>query len=273
MSSLKNRTVLITGATRGIGRSIALRCARDGAHVVIAGKTAEPHPKLPGTIHTVAEEVKEAGGVPLPVQVDVRFEDSVQEMVDKAVERFGGIDCLVNNAGAISLTGTADTPMKRYDLMMQVNVRATFMCTKLCLPHLEKSEVKKVLNLSPPVEIDAKWLKNHVAYTISKFGMTMCTIGMAEELRDQGIAITSLWPRTIIATAAVDMLLGDEGLKASRTPEIMADAAYEILTTEGLELSGKAVLDEDLLRMRGVTDFDKYLSTPGVEPMPDLYVS
>lgn len=272
MASLKGRTIVITGGSRGIGAAIAVRCARDGANIVLAGKTLDPHPKLPGTLVSVAKEVEEAGGQALPVQVDVRFEESVQRMVDQAVERFGGIDCLVNNAGAISLTPVEATEMKRFDLMFGVNVRAAFMCAKLCLPHLAKSDHAKVLSLSPPIDLDPKWFANHVAYTISKFGMTMCTLGMAEELREKGIAVTSLWPRTMIATAAVNMLLGEDGMKASRTPEIMADAAYEILATEGLALSGKALLDEDLLRERGYTDFERYLTTPGVEPLPDLYV-
>jgi citronellol/citronellal dehydrogenase len=272
MADMLGRTCIITGASRGIGREIALRFARDGANVVIASKTAEPHPKLPGTIHTVAAEVEEAGGKALALQVDVRFEEAVQEMVDRTVETFGGIDVLVNNAGAIQLTNTADTPMKRFDLMHAINVRATYMCTKLCLPHLAKSDRAHVLSLSPPPNIEARWLSGHVAYTLSKFGMSMCTIGWGEELKELGISATSLWPRTTIATAAVDMLLGDEGMKASRSPAIMADAAYEIVTTEGLALTGRCLLDEEILRERGYTDFEKYNMTPGVEPMPDLYV-
>jgi citronellol/citronellal dehydrogenase len=272
MSKLRDRTCIITGASRGIGREMALRFARDGANVVIASKTAEPHPKLPGTIHTVAKEVEEAGGKALAVQCDVRFEDSMQAVVDATVERFGGIDVLVNNAGAISMTPTSATDMKRFDLMSQINVRATFMAAKLCLPHLEKSGRGKILTLSPPVDVQAKWLSGHIAYTLSKFGMSMCTIGWGEELRELGIAATSLWPRTVIATAAVDMLLGEVGMKASRTPEIMSDAAYEIVSTHDVSLAGRCLLDEDFLRERGYADFDKYLTTPGKEPIPDLYV-
>jgi citronellol/citronellal dehydrogenase len=272
MTTLKGRTAIITGASRGIGEAIALRLAADGANVVIAAKTSDPHPKLPGTIHTVAEAVEKAGGKALAVQVDVRYEDAVQQMVDKTVEAFGGIDILVNNASAIMLTDTESTAMKRYDLMNQVNTRGTFLCTKLCLPHLEKSDHAKVLTLSPPPDVDKKWLSGHIAYTLSKFGMSMCTIGWGEELREKGVAATSLWPKTTIATAAVNMLMGEAGMNASRTPEIMSDAAYEILATEGLELTGKCVIDEHLLRERGVTDFDRYLVSPGVEPFLDLYV-
>lgn len=272
MGDMKNRTCIITGASRGIGREIALRFAKDGANVVIASKTAEPHPKLPGTIHTVAAEVEAAGGKALALQVDVRHEEAIEEMVARTVEKFGGVDVLVNNAGAIQLTSTADTPMKRYDLMQSINVRATFMCAKHCLPHLEKSDRAHILSLSPPPSLEGRWLSGHIAYTMSKFGMSMCTIGWGDELRELGVSATSLWPRTIIATAAVDMLLGDEGMKASRTPEIMSDAAYEIVTTEGLAVTGRCVLDEDFLRERGYTDFEKYNTTPGLEPMPDLYV-
>jgi citronellol/citronellal dehydrogenase len=274
MGKLAGRTIIITGASRGIGREMALRCAADGANLVIAAKTSDPHPKLPGTIHTVAEEVEQAGGKALAVQVDVRFEESVQAMVDATVEKFGGIDAMVNNAGAIQLTPTPMTTMKRFDLMNQVNMRATFMCTRLCLEHLASSEHGgKVLTLSPPIDLDPRWFENHVAYTVSKFGMSMCTVGWGAELSQMGIAATSLWPRTIIATAAVNMLLGDDGMEAARTPAIMADAAYEILSTDGTELAGQCLLDEDFLRTRGVTEFDHFAVTPGVEPLPDLYVT
>jgi citronellol/citronellal dehydrogenase len=269
---LKGRTALITGASRGIGRAIALRFAQDGANVVLASKSTVPHPKLPGTLHTVADEVKAAGGTPLVVGCDVRVEEEVQRAVDAARETFGGLDILVNNAGAISLTSIEDTPLKKFDLMMSINARAVFLCTKLALPLLEKGTNAHVLNLSPPVSLDPKWLKGHSAYTLTKYGMTLLTMGFAEELREKGIAVNALWPRTIIATAAIDMLLGDDGRQKSRTPEIMADAAYEIVTTEKLALTGQALLDEDLLRQRGVTDFSRYASSPGVEPLPDLYV-
>ena len=239
--------------------------AREGGNVVLGARTE-------ATLRSVAEEVEAAGGKALALQVDVRYEETVQEMVDRTVEKFGGIDVLVNNAGAIQLTNTADTAMKRFDLMHAVNVRATFLCAKLCLPHLEKSDRAHVLSLSPPPNVEGRWLAGHVAYTMSKFGMSMCTVGWGEEFRELGISATSLWPRTIIATAAVDMLLGEEGMKASRTPAIMADAAYEIVTTDGLELTGQCLLDEDLLRARGYTEFERYNTTPGLEPMPDLYV-
>jgi citronellol/citronellal dehydrogenase len=274
--TLQGKTIFITGASRGIGRAIALRCARDGANIVLASKTSDPHPKLPGTIHSVAAEVVEAGGKALAVQVDVRFEEEVQKAVEQAAAAFGGIDVLVNNAGAISLTTIEQTPVKKFDLMLGINARAVFLCTKLCLPHLEASAAAgknpHVLSLSPPVSLDPRWIKGHAAYTLSKYGMTLLTMGLAEEFRERKIAVNALWPRTVISTAAIEMLMGDAGMKQSRTPEIMADAAWEIVTTPGVELTGQAILDEDLLRERGVTDFDKYLSSPGGEPLPDLYV-
>jgi citronellol/citronellal dehydrogenase len=272
MATLKGRTVVVTGASRGIGRAIALRAARDGANIVIASKTSDPHPKLAGTIHSVAAEVEAAGGRALPLQVDVRYEDQVEKMVEQAVATFGGIDVLVNNAGAISMTDLASTPVKKFDLMMGINARAVFLCAQKCLPHLRKSPNAHVLSLSPPVTLDPKWLAGHAAYTLSKYGMTLLTIGLAEELREQNIAVNALWPRTIIATAAIDMLMGDEGGKRSRTPEIMADAAYAIVTTEQLALTGQALIDEDVLRARGTTDFARYLAVPGADPLPDLYV-
>jgi citronellol/citronellal dehydrogenase len=272
MGSLQGKTVVITGASRGIGRSIALKAAADGANIVIASKTSDPHPKLAGTIHTVAAEVVAAGGKALPLMIDVRFEDQVEKMVAEAVAAFGGIDVLVNNAGAISLTDLASTPVKRFDLMMGINARAVFLCAQKCLPWLEKSKNAHILSLSPPVTLKPKWLAGHAAYTLSKYGMTLLTIGLAEELREKNIAVNALWPRTIIATAAIDMLMGDEGAKQSRSPDIMADAAHAILTTEGCALTGQALIDEELLRTRGVTDFAKYAMVPGVEPLPDLYV-
>ncbi|MCC7108242.1 MAG: NAD(P)-dependent oxidoreductase [Deltaproteobacteria bacterium] len=281
MKKLQGRTALITGASRGIGRAMALRFARDGANVVLASKSTVPHPKLPGTLHTVAEEVRAAGGTPLVVGCDVRSEEDVQKVVDETGKAFGGLDIVVNNAGAISLTPLHDTPVKRFDLMLGINARAVFLTARLCLPLLQASakagRSPHILSLSPPVaakdgRFEPKWLKGHTVYSLSKYGMTLLTQGFAEELRDDGIAVNALWPRTVIATAAVDMLLGDEGMKQSRTPEIMADAAYEIVTTEGLALTGMALLDDELLRQRGVTDFSRYLSAPGVVPMTDLYV-
>jgi citronellol/citronellal dehydrogenase len=276
MAKLKGKTVFITGASRGIGRAIALRCAADGANVVLASKTSEPHRSLAGTIHTVAAEVIALGGQALPIQVDVRFEEEVHKAVHKTIETFGGIDVLVNNAGAISLTGIESTPMKKFDLMLGINARAVFLCTQACLPHLIASAKAgrdpHVLSMAPPLSLDPRWIKGHGAYTLSKYGMTLITMGAALELAEYGIAMNALWPRTVISTAAVEMLMGDEGLKKSRTPEIMADAAYAIVTTEKLALTGRALLDDEILQERGVTDFSCYLTTPGEEPLPDLYV-
>ncbi len=272
MSALAGRTIIVTGASRGIGRAIALRAAADGANLVIAAKSDQPHPKLPGTIHTVAAEVEAAGGRALPLAVDVRSEDDVRRMAAETVRAFGGIDCLVNNAGAISLTSTADTPPKRYDLLQQINVRAVFLCAQACLAHLRRSPGAHILNLSPPLSFDPKWLAPHVAYTISKYGMTLCTLGMAREFAPDGIAVNSLWPRTIIDTAAIGMLIGPEGRKMCRTPQIVADAAYRILGTSGLELTGQTLLDEDVLRQGGVTDFSAYACAPGEPLQPDLFV-
>ncbi len=281
MSTLQGKTALITGASRGIGRAMALRFAKDGANVVLASKSTVPHPKLAGTLHSVADEVRAAGGTPLVVGCDVRVEEDVQRVVDETTKAFGGLDVLVNNAGAISLTSLHDTPVKRFDLMLGINARAVFLTAKLCLPLLQASAKAgrhpHILSLSPPVaardgRFDPRWLKGHTAYSLTKYGMTLLTQGFAEELRDDGIAVNALWPRTLIATAAVDMLMGDEGMKQSRTPDIMADAAYAIVTTAGLALTGQALIDDDLLRARGVTDFTRYLSVPGVEPLTDLYV-
>src|SRR5688572_24326750 len=229
MSSLKGKTLFITGASRGIGLAIAKRAARDGANVAIAAKTAEPHPKLPGTIYTAAKEIEEAGGKALPVLCDIQFDEQVADAVKKTVETFGGIDILVNNASAIHLTGTEATPMKRYDLMHRINTRGTFLCSQLCIPHLKKASNPHILNLSPPLDMKAKWFAPHVAYTMAKMGMSMCVLGMSEELKRDGIAVNALWPRTAIATAAVQNLLGGEhAIKGCRKPEIMADAAYTI---------------------------------------------
>jgi citronellol/citronellal dehydrogenase len=272
MTTLAGRTLFITGSSRGIGREIALRAARDGANIVITGKTAEPHPKLSGTIHTVAEEVERAGGKALALQLDVRDEDAIVDGVKRAAETFGGIDVLVNNASAISLTPTEATPAKRFDLMMSVNVRATFLCSQACIPFLKRGTNPHILTLSPPLSMDAKWLKGHVAYTISKFGMSMCTLGLAEELRPHGIAVNSLWPRTTIATAAVEVHFPEAILKASRHAAIMADAAHAILTSDARENTGNFYIDESVLRSRGEKDFDRYAVTPGTPLFVDLFV-
>ncbi len=273
MSTLKGKTLFITGASRGIGKAIGLRAARDGANVVIAAKTAEPHPKLPGTVYTAAEEIERAGGKALPCLVDVRDEAQIAAAVQKAVDTFGGIDVLVNNASAISLTGTLETPMKRFDLMHQVNTRGTFACSQACIPHLAKAENPHILNLSPPLNMEAKWFAPHVAYTMAKFGMSLCVLGMAEELRGKRIAVNALWPRTVIATAAVQNLLGgDDTMRGSRTPEIMADAAHVILTRKSTEATGQFYIDDDVLGSIGVTDLSKYASVPGAELIPDFFV-
>jgi len=273
MSDLKDKTIFITGASRGIGREIALRCARDGARLVITGKTAEPHPKLSGTIHSVAAEVDAAGGQALALQLDVRDEAAIQAAVAKTVETFGGIDILINNASAISLTGTLDTPVKRFDLMFGVNVRATFACSQACLPYLRQAKNPHILNLSPPLNMEPWWFKEHVAYTMSKYGMSMCTLGMSAEFVRDGIAVNSLWPRTTIATAAIEMNFPREILDASRRPAIMADAAYAILTRNSRDTTGNFFIDEDVLAEEGVRDFDVYAIKPGGRLYPDLFVN
>jgi citronellol/citronellal dehydrogenase len=257
--SLKGKTLFITGASRGIGLAIALRAARDGANVTIAAKTAEPHPKLPGTIHTAAEEIEKAGGKALAALCDIRDETQVAEAVARTVERFGGIDICVNNASAISLTSTLETEMKRYDLMHQVNTRGTFLVSKACIPHLKKAANPHILNLAPPLDMEAKWFKGHVAYTMAKFGMSMCTLGMSAEFARDGIAVNSLWPLTAIDTAAVRNLLGGDGMAAiSRSPAILADAAYAIFNRPSREATGNFFIDEEVLRAEGVTDFSAY---------------
>jgi len=273
MTTLAGKTLFITGASRGIGKAIALRAARDGANVVIAAKTAEPHPKLDGTIYTAAEEVEAAGGKALACVVDIRFEEQVQAAVDKAVDRFGGIDILVNNASAISLTDTVSTAMKRYDLMHGVNVRGTFLCGKVCIPYLAKAENPHILNLSPPLNMEARWFAPHVAYTMAKFGMSLCVLGWAEELKSRGIAANALWPRTTIATAAVQNLLGgDELTRRSRTPDIMGDAAHVILTRPSREFTGNFCVDDEVLASAGVTDLSGYAIDPSVDLAPDFFV-
>jgi len=273
MADLKGKTLFITGASRGIGKAIGLRAAKDGANVVIAAKTTEPHPRLPGTIFTAAEEIEAAGGQALPIKVDIRFEENVQAAVDQAVEKFGGIDILVNNASAIFLAGTTDTPMKRYDLMHQVNTRGTFLCSQKCIPHLAKADDAHILNISPPLNMETRWFAPHVAYTMAKFGMSMCVLGMAGELKSKGISVNALWPRTAIATAAVQNLLGgDQAMKGSRTPEIMADAAYEILTKPAGEQTGGFLIDDDVLEAAGVSDFTKYAVDPEADLVPDFFL-
>src|SRR5262245_5532556 len=257
--SLQGKTLFISGGSRGIGLAIAIRAARDGANVTIAAKTAEPHPKLSGTIYTAAEEIERAGGKALPVLCDIREESQVAEAVEKTVAKFGGIDICINNASAIQLTGTLETDMKRYDLMHQINTRGTFLVSKVCIPHLRLAENPHILNLAPPLDMSAKWFKNHVAYTMAKFGMSMCTLGMSEEFRKDGIAVNSLWPLTAIDTAAVRNLLGGAAVaKASRSPAIMADAAHAILTRPSRETTGNFFIDELVLREAGMTDFSRY---------------
>lgn len=273
MSDLKGKTLFITGASRGIGLAIALRAARDGANVAIAAKTTEAHPKLPGTIHTAAAEVEKAGGRALACVVDVRDEGQVAAAVARTVAAFGGIDVLVNNASAISLTGTLATPMKRFDLMLGINTRGTYACSQACLPHLMKAENPHILNLSPPLNLAPRWFGPHVAYSISKYGMSLCVLGMAEELRPHRVAVNALWPRTVIATAAVQNLLGgDLAIRGSRTPEIVADAAYAILTRPSGACTGNFFLDEDVLAAEGVTDFSRYQVVPGAELIPDFFL-
>ncbi len=269
---LKDKVVFITGGSRGIGREIALRCAQDGAKVVIAAKTATPHPTLSGTIFSVAEEIEKMGGLALPLTVDVRDEQMVIGAVAKAVETFGGIDILVNNASAINLGSTSDISMKQVDLIYAVNVRATFMCSKYCVPHLKQAANPHILNLSPPLNMQRKWFKDHLAYTMSKYGMSMCTLGMAEEFKSFGIGVNSLWPKTLIATAAIANNFPKSLYEASRKPSIVADAAYAILTSASREVTGNFFVDEELLRERGVSDFSGYSLQPGTELFPDLYI-
>jgi citronellol/citronellal dehydrogenase len=272
MESLAGKTLFITGASRGIGKAIALRAAADGANIAIAAKTTEAHPKLPGTIYTAAEEIEAAGGKALPLAVDIRDEEQVQEAVQRTVDTFGGIDVLVNNASAINLTGTLETPMKRFDLMWGVNARGTFACSQACLPFLLKAPNPHILTLSPPLNLDPRWFKDHVAYTMSKYGMSFCVLGMAEEFRDRGVAVNALWPRTVIATAALAMLGGRIPPERCRTPEIMADAAHAVLTRDSRSATGNFYIDDEVLREAGVTDFTKYAVKPGEPLLPDLFL-
>ena len=277
MSHLAGKTLFITGASRGIGLAIALKAARDGANIAIAAKTTSVNPKLPGTIYTAAAEIEAAGGHALPVACDIRDEQAVYAAVEATVKRFGGIDILVNNASAISLTGTLQTPMKRFDLMFGVDVRGTFLCSQACLPHLKASAQAgrnpHVLTLSPPLNLDPKWFAPHVAYTIAKYGMSMCVLGMAEEFRADGIAVNALWPRTVIATAALAAIPGmAERVANCRKPEIMADAAYAILGRDARQHTGNFYLDDEVLRAEGVTDLDSYAVTPGAPLERDLFL-
>ncbi|HVZ90945.1 MAG TPA: NAD(P)-dependent oxidoreductase [Rhizomicrobium sp.] len=270
---LTGKTLFITGASRGIGLAIALRAAKDGANIAIAAKTAEPHPKLPGTIYTAAEEIEKAGGKALPLVCDIRFEEQAQAAVEHAVARFGAIDICVNNASAIQLTGTLETDMKRYDLMNGINARGTYLTSRCCIPHLKRASNPHVLMLSPPLDMQAKWFRNHTAYTIAKFGMSMCVLGMAAEFAEDGIAFNALWPRTGIATAAIrNALSGDEGLKHCRTPDILADAAYIVFNKKAREFTGNFLIDDTFLAGEGVSDFDRYRVDPTKDLMPDFFV-
>jgi citronellol/citronellal dehydrogenase len=269
----KNKTVVITGASRGIGKAIGLKLAKDGANIVIASKSVEENPKLGGTIFSAAAEIEAAGGKALAVQCDIRFEDQVQQMVDKAVEKFGGIDILVNNASAINLTTTEQTEPKRFDLMYDINVRGTFMVSRACIPHLKKSANAHILNLSPPINMDMKWFANHLAYTISKYDMSMIALGLAAELKQFNIAANTLWPRTTIATAAVNNLLGGQMLmNMSRTTDIIADAAWYILSKPAKECTGNTFIDEAVLAAEGITDLEKYSVVPGAKLYTDLFL-
>ncbi|MEJ7736190.1 MAG: NAD(P)-dependent oxidoreductase [Chitinophagaceae bacterium] len=269
----KNKTVFITGASRGIGKAIGLRLAREGANIVIAAKTINPTPKLEGTIFTAAKEISDAGGNPLPLQVDIRFEESINEAVTTTIDTFGGIDILINNASAINLSPTEQTEAKRYDLMHGINVRGSFLMSKACIPHLRKATNPHILNLSPPLQMDARWFAPHLAYTMSKFGMSMIILGLAEELRKDKIAANALWPRTTIATAAVQNILGGDFLiQRSRTPEIVADAAFTILQRPSETCTGNFFIDEEVLRQEGVTDFLRYAVNPQQKLMNDLFV-
>jgi citronellol/citronellal dehydrogenase len=273
MSNLKNKTLFVSGASRGIGLAIAKKAARDGANIILAAKTAEPHPKLPGTIYTAAEEIVEEGGEALPVICDIRDEENVREAVNLGLDKFGGIDICINNASAIQLTGTLLTDMKRFDLMHQINTRGTYLVSKVCLPHLQKSDNPHILNLSPPLDMDPKWFGPHVAYTMAKFGMSMCVLGMAEEFKDDGVAVNALWPRTAIATAAIKNALGGDAImNISRSPEIMGDAAYVILTKNSREFTGNFCIDDNLLAENGVEDFSQYAEVPFEQLAPDFFV-
>ena len=273
MINLKGKTLFVSGASRGIGLAIAKRAAQDGANIILAAKTAEEHPKLPGTIYTAADEVIESGGQALPIVCDIRDEEQVRQAVNSGVEEFGGIDICINNASAIQLTNTLQTDMKRYDLMHQINSRGTFLVSKACLPHLLKSDNPHILNLSPPLDMNPKWFGPHVAYTMAKYGMSLCVLGMAEEFKEQGVAVNALWPRTAIATAAIKNALGGDAIMSiSRFPEIMGDAAYTILTKPSKEFTGNFCIDDTVLADNGVTDFSVYAEVPFDQLAPDFFV-
>jgi citronellol/citronellal dehydrogenase len=273
MTTLAGKTLFITGGSRGIGLAIALRAARDGANIAIAAKTSDPNPKLPGTVHTAAAEVEAAGGRALPIVCDIRFEDQVVAAVEQTAATFGGIDICVNNASALSPTGTEATDMKRFDLMHAINTRGTFLTTKTCIPYLRKAQNPHVLVLSPPLDLQPKWFKNHVAYSIAKYGMSLCVLGMAEEFRKDGIAVNALWPRTAIATAAIENVLGRELIAMSRTPDIMADAAHLILTQPSRDLTGQFLIDDSFLYEKGgVTDFSPYRVDASKPLVQDFFV-
>ncbi|HET6726160.1 MAG TPA: NAD(P)-dependent oxidoreductase [Gammaproteobacteria bacterium] len=272
MADLGGKTIFITGGSRGIGEAIAVRAAADGANIVIAAKTARPNPKLPGTIYTAAEAIERAGGKALPLQVDIRDAEAVEAAVKQAADHFGGIDTLVNNASAINLTRTPDTPVKRLDLMLDVNLRGTYLCSQACIPYLRQAENPHILTLSPPINLKPAWFQDHTAYTISKYGMSMCVLGLAAELRGDGIGVNALWPRTVIATAAINMLGGRVKPENCRKPEVMADAAHAVLTRSARETTGRFFIDEEVLREAGVKSMDRYAVEPGSPLMPDLFV-
>lgn len=272
MTTLTGKTLFITGATRGIGLAIALRAAKDGANIAIAAKTDTPHPRLPGTLGTAVADIEKAGGKALAIKTDIRDEQQIAAAVQQTVDRFGGIDILVNNASAINLTGTLQTPMKRYDLMHQVNARGTFATSQACLPHLLKADNPHILNLSPPLSMKPKWFKDHCAYTMAKYGMSLCVLGMAEEFRDQGVAVNALWPRTVIYTAAIAMLEGMVKPENCRTTEIVSDAAHAILTRDSRSCSGHFFIDEEVLREEGVTDFNQYAMDRNGQLLLDFFL-
>ena len=272
MTTLQGKTIFITGGSRGIGKAIAIKCAQDGANIAIAAKTVDPHPSLEGTIYTAAQEIEQAGGLALPLQMDIRDEAQITDAVAQTIERFGQIDVLINNASAIHLTSTLDTSLKRFDLMFDVNVRGTFATVQTCLPYLKRANNPHILMLSPPLNMLPKWFKNHCAYTMSKYGMSMCVLGMAEEFRENGIAINALWPRTTIATAAVHRLGGEAMIQASRKPDIIADAAHYILLRDSCECTGNFFIDDEVMAQEGIKDLDHYALTPNTKLMPDFFI-
>ena len=271
LSNFKNKTIFITGATRGIGKAIALKFAEEEANIVIAAKTVKPHPKLPGTIFDAAEEIESAGGKALPIRTDIRDENQINDAVQQTIDKFGSIDALVNNASAISLTGTLETPMKKFDLMFGINVRGTYAVSQACLPYLLKSNNPHILNIASPINLNPKWFQEYTAYTIAKYGMSMCVIGMSEEFKNDGLAVNALWPKTIIDTAALRLVPGVDS-EASRDASIMADAAYSILSKDSKTCSGNFFLDEEVLVSDGVTDFSNYMVNPNKTPIPDLFL-